>query len=144
MMSRVRSAKRVSSAAKTAAEAFSKLCHVVREGERKQLLFPLSKMAEGREKAARSREEDPRSPSCSGEGWGDSARHLSPRFLLFNNALCPVSRLSVRTNDIQLCCQCTRGSTGPPCWGKAASRLWLPHCHSAAQGGVVHINVSSC
>lgn len=69
MMSRVRSAKRVSSAAKTAAEAFSKLCHVVREGERKQLLFPLSKMAEGRGKAARSREEEPRSPSCSGEGW---------------------------------------------------------------------------
>lgn len=54
---------------KHCSEALSKLCHVVREGERKQLLFPLSKMAEGRGKAARSREEEPRSPSCSGEGW---------------------------------------------------------------------------
>lgn len=53
----------------TAAEAFPKLCHVVREGERKQLLFPLSKMAEGRGKAAMSREEEWCSPSCSGEGW---------------------------------------------------------------------------
>lgn len=65
-------------------------------------------------------------------GLGDSAGISPLVFLLFNNALCPVSRLSVRTNDIQLCCQCTRGSTGPPCWGKAASRLWLPHRHSAA------------
>lgn len=80
MMSRVRSAKRVSSAAKTAAEAFSKLCHVVREGERKQLLFPLSKMAEGRGKAARSREEDPRPPSRSGEGWATRPASLPSFF----------------------------------------------------------------
>lgn len=53
----------------TAAEAFPKLCHVVREGERKQTLFPLSKMAEGRGKAAMSREEELCSPSCLEEGW---------------------------------------------------------------------------
>lgn len=75
---------------------------------------------------------------------GRFSRHLSPRFLLFNNTLCPISQLSVWTNDIQLCCQCTRDSTGPACRGKAASRLRLPHGPTAVRDGGVPITVSSC
>lgn len=77
----------------TAAEAFPKLCHVVREGERKETLFPLSKMAEGRGKAAMSREEEWCSPSCSEEGWAIQRASL-PHFPLLTHTLCPISRLS--------------------------------------------------
>lgn len=102
---KVQAAKCVFSAAtNTAAETFLKLCHVVREGERKQPLFALSKMAEGREKAAMSREEERCSPSCTRVGWAIQRASL-PRFPLLTRALCPVSRLSHRTNGVQLCCR---------------------------------------
>lgn len=104
----------------TAAEAFPKLCHVVREGERKQPLFPLSKMAEGRGKAAMSREEEWCSPSCSGEGWAIQRASL-PRFPFLTYALCPISCLSDRTNGVQLCCQSIRNSTWPTMQGKATT-----------------------
>lgn len=118
----------------TAAEALPKLCHVVREGERKQPLFPLSKMAEGRGKAAMSREEEWCSPSCSGEGWAIQRASL-PRFPLLTHALCPISRLSYRTNGVQLCCQSMRNSTWPTMQGKAPTVNeygWyglFPHAH---------------
>jgi len=85
--------------------------------ERKPALFPLSKMAEGREKAAMSKEEEWCSPSCSGEGWAIQRASL-PRSPLLTHALCPVSRLSARTNGVQLCCQSIRKSPRPATRGR--------------------------
>ena len=105
----------------TAAEAFPKLCHVVREGERKQPLFPLSKMAEGRGKAAMSRDEEWCSPSCSGAGWAIQRASLPSFSLSSLMPFCPISRLSDRTNGVQLCCQSMRNSTWPTMQRKATT-----------------------
>lgn len=100
----------------TAAEAFPKLCHVVREGERKQLLFPLSKMAEGRGKQLGAERQSGVLRPAQGRA-GRFSEHLSPRFPLLTNALCPISRLSEQTNGIQLCCQSRRNPTWPTTQG---------------------------
>lgn len=115
----------------TAAKAFPKLCHVVREGERKETLFPLSKMAEGRGIAAMSREEEWCSPSCSKGGLGDSAS-ISPSFPSPHSY--PLSHQpSQSTNGIQLCCQSVTNSIWPTMQveGYACKRvrlIWLIVC----------------
>ncbi|KAI3373585.1 hypothetical protein L3Q82_022178 [Scortum barcoo] len=77
-------------------------------------------MAEGRGKAAMSREEERCSPSCSGEGWAIQRASL-PRSPLLTHALCPISRLSGLANGVQLCCQSIRNSTWPTVQGTATT-----------------------
>lgn len=132
----------------TAAEAFPKLCHVVREGERKQLLFPLSKMAEGRGKQLWAERQSGVLRPAQGRA-GRFSEHLSPRFPLLTNALCPISRLSEQTNGIQLCCQSRRNPTWPTTRGdsydcKPVRLIWLLLCSHRDSTHGVKVSSSWC